>query len=765
MSINLLKLGIEGVIKEIGMYLPRMDIVQCFSDERLMGWIVENENLTERELVKYIKEHQKNFDLNRYIFANYLMISGKKKIPGYNMLSKISNRQYKIELIEEHLRSHPIVLVDTDGIRFGSKVYDSRDYSSKEQAAKHMKDVKAGLERIKRIDEKIGMPTLLMIQILSDMQLIYCKVPELGDAMRNNIIINTHKGDEDMTKERLVDIMRGIEISKKSFWEYIPQFQEELMQNAEYIDWDKFLLLSAARAKHTLEKVKHEDFPANNQEILISIMQIALEEIDNPKARISGEIEYIGEPIGEIKYSVRDLQKDLEERVIDGKYYGKAELDKLKEDLLTGKIKISDIYSQRILALMNLNKKEVQQCMNQTYENVIDLYRNGFITEEELRSYLSSITMDAQAIRNLNSLKNESGEKVLTNQDLLELYLNGNIELEEFRKIDEIKDTITESELIKYYKKLKDCTPEEKRRIERYFSLYREIRISGKKDEEKNEIGNSIILELGDDMQTEDFIELYTRNLITLETIVDWNTEEFALIMFKRGLLKPIDSKKLLNSGKVDINKIKAGLLNGLTDEEKLSTIITMFDDEGSEEIREELFQTLQISDEEKAERKSGTSQRTKAVSDKARGKEYELDPCYKIQLLERIDKDYTAKLTRDGHMIFELPNLNKVIIEKMFKRTKSGISNANGAATYILDLDTLNSEEIIIDEKINRSRLYELAKESKVKRYYHTKNWGDAIKEIFDIEHSSRHTAEDKKQIDDIIEKTKRTRKLRTIR
>ena len=67
-----------------------------------------------------------------------------------------------------------------------------------------------------------------------------------------------------------------------------------------------------------------------------------------------------------------------------------------------------------------------------------------------------------------------------------------------------------------------------KKKIERYFSIYREVRISGKSSEEKDQIGNDIILELGDDMQEEDFIELYTRNIITLETIIDWNTEEFA---------------------------------------------------------------------------------------------------------------------------------------------------------------------------------------------------------------------------------------------
>lgn len=605
---------------------------------------------------------------------------------------------------------------------------------------------------------------MLMIQVLSDISIIYCKVPDLGEAMRNNIIINTYRGDEGMTKERIVDILRGLEQSDKSFLEFIPHFQEELMHNAEYIDWDKFLLLSAQRAKHTLEKTKHEEFPEHNQEMLINIMRVALEEIENPKARISGEIEFIREPVQQIKYSAKELKRDLEEKVIDGKYYGKAEIDKIREELLSGKIKISDIYSKKILTLLGLTKKQLQECMNQFCDNAIELYRNGFITEGELKEYLLTTSISNEEITNLNSLKNENGENIVTNQDLLELYLNGNIELEEIKKIDKIQDLITETELIKQYKQLKNCTPEEKKEIERYFSLYREVRIIGKSDEEKSEIGNNIILELGDDMQEEDFIELYKRNIINLETIVDWNTEEFALMMFKKGLLKPMDSKKLLNSGSIDINKIKAGLLKGLSDEEKLATIITMFDDEGSEAIREELFQTLRISDEERKESKSSTSSRTRGTKAKTRGKEYELDPCYKIQLLERIDKDYSASLSKDGHMIFELPNLNKVIIEKMFKRTKYGIANSVGAATYILDLDTLNSEEITTEDRIDRTRLYELAKKGKVSRYYHTKNWGDTIKEIFDIEHSSRHTAEDKKQIDDIIEKSKRTRKLRTI-
>lgn len=142
MSINLLKLGIDGVIREIGMYLPIMDIVQCFNDEDIMEGLVQKEGLNQKMIVDYINENKKYFNLNRYIFANYLMLSGKKRIPGINMLNQISNREYKVALIEEHLRTHPIVLVDTDEKRFSSKAYDSRDYCSKEQTEQHMKELK-----------------------------------------------------------------------------------------------------------------------------------------------------------------------------------------------------------------------------------------------------------------------------------------------------------------------------------------------------------------------------------------------------------------------------------------------------------------------------------------------------------------------------------------------------------------------------------------------------------------------------------------------
>ena len=185
----------------------------------------------------------------------------------------------------------------------------------------------------------------------------------------------------------------------------MPHFEEELAKNAEYIDWDKFLILSAYRARSVLERTRHEEYPENNQEILINIMRVALEEIENNKARISGRLELISGELEDVKYSVKDIEKDLKEKVIDGKYYGKAEIDRLRKDLLSGKIKISDIYSKKTLQLMNLNKKQKEECMNQSYENAIDLYRNGFISDEEFKNYLSSTTFEKQAVITIANLK------------------------------------------------------------------------------------------------------------------------------------------------------------------------------------------------------------------------------------------------------------------------------------------------------------------------------------------------------------------------
>ncbi len=542
MKRDLSKLGIKEVLQEIGLYLPTMDIIQCFKDEMTMIELFEKHyDMNEYEIIDFIEEHEKDFDMNRFIFANYLMMSGKKKIEGIDLRGKITNKELKLRKIEEHLATHPIIIIDQNPETMQGEVYDSRDYANSEQAKKHLEEIKKGNKKIEEIDETLPIDYFLMVQILTDIEAIYCKIPDIGKNMRDSIIVNTHKNDEGMTRKKLLQILNSEVISEKSFYEYLEPFRNELLKYSEYIDWDKFLLLSAFRAKETLETVKLEEYPNGNQEILILILDAARNLVENPKARIKGKVEIIGEGSREIKYSLKDIERDLREKVIDGKYYGKAEVEKIRAELLEGKIKIEDIYSKRIIKLLNLTEKEKLQCMNNAQSNAINLFRNGFLTEKELKSFASSVELENEVFQELVSLKKEDDTNLLANQEILDLYLNGNVNLESISRVDKIKTLLTEKELAKQYKKLKESNPEEKAKIERYFSIFREMRI--RESEQKEEIGNNVILELGDSMEEKDFIELYKRNIIPMETIVDWNGEEFTLEMFKKGLLKPTDSK------------------------------------------------------------------------------------------------------------------------------------------------------------------------------------------------------------------------------
>ena len=101
MGRDLSKLDIKDVIMEIGLYLPTIDVIQCFTDEKIMLELFERQNeMNQYDIVDFIAKNQKSFNMNRFIFANYLMMSGKKTIEGIDLRGKITNRELKMKKIE-----------------------------------------------------------------------------------------------------------------------------------------------------------------------------------------------------------------------------------------------------------------------------------------------------------------------------------------------------------------------------------------------------------------------------------------------------------------------------------------------------------------------------------------------------------------------------------------------------------------------------------------------------------------------------------------
>ena len=786
MARNLSKLGTVELLKKVGVYIQVHELISCCTSEEVMRKIMESsDGYMNSQLLKIINENDGCFDKNKIIMINYLYLTGYKRAGNRSIDSLDPKIRNKIEIIEDYLKSNPTVLIDVDAATLLENTYDSRDYVSSVQKERHAKEREKAINRLDRIEEKIAIDPFLAIQVLTDIEEIYGKVPEIGSMMRSNMIVNLCK-DRKYSNEQILNILNNQEPISEQYSKFLPYFKSELYKRAEYLDIDKFLLISAYRAKMELERFYGGEDDLALKHMYQKIMEVSNELIENKRSKISGTIQimennkYMRDE--HIQYSAADLKNDLEKKLIDGNYYGQPDVDKLRTGLLSGQLKISDIYSKKVLNLLNLNSDEIVVCISRHQENMIDFFRNGCITKEEVIGYIHTAKEAAKAIereradiptdelhmRASTILELVNSENGLSNEEVLEMCLAGVIEEKEIEKLEDIiKGELAEERLIQYYRNSDEEGIEEKK--ERYFSLYRKFKISKADQGEKEEISNNIVLELGDSMEESDFIELYRRNLITVNTLVEWNGEQFVSDIFSKGLLKPSDSKKLVADRKIDIEQIKRNLMmKAVSDEEKMSFIITTFDDVNQQGLREELFQTLKVSQEEKSSSLVKKARDTKTIRQEnvaPRGNEYILDPCYKMQLLMLMDNDYNYSLTRDGHIIFELPNLDKVIIEKMFKNTRSGVEIANNASTYVLDTSIYRMSNVISkDKKVDRTKLYELCKSKDATRYYHTVNWGEAMKGAFDIEHSGRYSDKDVKEINDVIGKIKTTRKLREI-
>ena len=128
--------------------------------------------------------------------------------------------------------------------------------------------------------------------------------------------------------------------------------------------------------------------------------------------------------------------------------------------------------------------------------------------------------------------------------------------------------------------------------------------------------------------------------------------------------------------------------------------------------------------------------------------------------LLEQLlDKEYELEITEDGHALVHLPNLKKVIIEKMLSKYGEPYY---GAATYIVDEDYFEQyrEKIITDNKINRSKLSDDIIFRGVDRVIHSPTgWGKGIKKVLNITEETK-TPEELQQIDEAVKAVEESRR-----
>lgn len=782
-KVDLRKMSVRDIIMDMGIIMDSMQLWEIVNDwDILKNFFREkNFNIEDQDMIEYFDRYSSTIDKEKLI---YVMLKNIKMLhldKNVSILKKTENRNTQMysEILKKYteaLKSSKIevpTITEKDGVYEIKGFEDINDLMDREKDLKKESNLrKHNLQVLLNVEEKIKMEMFFAIMRLQDFEEMLCPNRANGNLFRNLIIENaremTHLTINEKTKN-------GEKVSKEDidtiyFYSLMEQTREVFVKHIEKFDIEKFLLLGAYRAKSALEN------NVEDSNTMIEIMQVANENIVNPKLKVQGNIYdgYAGKQ-AYIKYTQKELSEDVS-RIIGTQYFSKKELLETRQLLLDGKMELKLIPDVRAFNLLNLSKSQKLTLINNNPENFEQMVVFDAFSQDEIKEALEHIGDLKISTPILQKLYDNAD---IEKRDILKLYMRNNMDLAKTLDMDvmyDLKPEITVEELMKYYAKMKE-NEQTAKDFNRYSLLFRELKMKGKTLEEQANMAEQIMEELykTESDYDEDLKSLYQFDLLPIQSLIDWNGEDMVYDLIQNASLKPRDAKDLLVNDELDLGKVYDALRNSkISETEKMSFIYSSFDGIGKteeevnkqNEARNYLIQVIHVSQE--APEYSGNNYpkqaRTKSEKKQKRN-QYITDPVHRWQLFSVLDEDCSSEIFADGTVIFTLPNVKDgtVVIEKMLKNTKNGNKPDYGVATYIMSQEEFYNarDEIEQGRKINRKKLIRLHEEDKADKIIHSPTWGKKLKENLEITQENNYTQEKIAKIDEIVARIEKAREL----
>lgn len=625
------------------------------------------------------------------------------------------------------------------------------------------------LKVLQELDKQGLLDRIISFSSNSDYSDFLCSYPGNGRYFFDVIQYNSKEEYQKIMKAK-----EGDALNKAVICEIYGKEHKELLEKyCGKFDIERFLLVSAYRAKATLGT--YSDLEEEEMQDLVKIMRFASEHISNKRIKFSGNV-YLGsiQEKPRIEYSYKNLQDDLS-RVFNNTYYfSKEELIFMRKALLQGDYDIQNVkYMKGLFEKLNFDKKEKMKLVELNPSNFDVLLSLEGLNEEEIHEILPGLSDYKMNQMHLVCLYDQG---LIAGNDALQMYMKTQIDLPQMLDLsgefENVKQEVTVEKLMNYYVNREEDS-EKERDFERYALLFRELHIKEKSSEEQLQIADEIMEEL---YKTEsdyevDLKNLYKDSLLPIQTLIDWNGEQMIYDLIKNHSLKPKDARELLMTGTLNLDKTyQALVVSNLSDEEKLNFIFSSFNGAGEniEEIKRQnearmyLIQAIHVTNDKTDIKGSGT--RTKrGQKGSVAGNQYVTDPVYRWQLFSELDENCEIDLYLDGTAKVLLPNLNKVIIEKMFKSTKTGTKINYGAATYVMSQETFYEHKEKIEEngKVNRKELIEMQKKEEADKFVHSLSWGRALKANLEVSQENGYQPEKIERIDQLINRIEKAREL----
>ena len=229
---------------------------------------------------------------------------------------------------------------------------------------------------------------------------------------------------------------------------------------------------------------------------------------------------------GDKIYTTQDA-KEAMKKYINGVYMSDICIDAQIIQLLNGKLEVS-----------NINPRHLQ--------------------------YLKTYLMDKRNVKSTDELKNMIDIGLLKEQDILKMYKDKKISIEDIRQTKEglnLEKIVTPHFILQEMDKLasiqeenKEKNQEEKETIERYIELYKELYINGKKEEEIEKAGEIFIEELkanqkeNDENTVEKQEQLLNYGVLSGETYA---------ILASKGIVKTDDFMQMYQKNGINLDIIK----------------------------------------------------------------------------------------------------------------------------------------------------------------------------------------------------------------
>lgn len=580
------KMSLKEILEEVQLILRENDIAIFCDNYDVIREFIENftKGPNKKENInKFLIDNEEHIDKEKLILLTVLNYRENLKLIDEKKNELLKNPEANFPQIanlhiekEEQIRNLERAIKIGKGMetflsfyyydekekRYKIDIIDSREYIDK----KNVSNTK-NLKRFNEIDlnlkngnqkESLGMEYIIQSILLTDLYQI-CATEQIGNDIRTMILENEVIKKGLKTKEEL-QALKTIEncndytnlVDNIKFQDMLPDIKDTLKEYVKYIDIDKLLLISAYRFNEGLENgYIHPELVVSVKEILRGILL----HIKNQNMQISCELQTKKDNTYEeidVEYSVKDIKKCIG-KFTSNTYLTDNQIEEYKNKIQNKELNILEIEPEQLAIIYN--KEELEKV--------------AILSDINLKAVIAILKWDNEKI--ISAIKEKGkcetdllielvNSEEISFDDIVSLYLNSNISLEQIKKLKEdvdLSEKITSSELIQYYKNSikKDSTEEERKKFNNYSELYKEVLIKDVEAEKLEDNYNNLVNSLMDNYKGEEYInvvkDFYQKGLVTLEVLVEWNEEKIIDRFYKDKIVSLTDIENLVKSNKL----------------------------------------------------------------------------------------------------------------------------------------------------------------------------------------------------------------------